>query len=114
MTKLRSPGSKKTSLHNDLTCQITREADQPISPNSSFIDPNSAFLHLSHLGLTPESIHLTDPAESLRRAAVHRDPPQLPRKPKGVVNMLMSREYLIWNDDEIVVSSRPVCKLEVR
>ena len=35
-----------------LTCHITREADQPISPNSSFIDPNSAFLHLSFLGLT--------------------------------------------------------------
>ena len=90
MTKLRSPGSKKTSLHNDLTCQITREADQPISPNSSFIDPNSAFLHLSHLGLTPESIHLTDPFA--RPPAPHPTPPK-PRSQMTTVEMLQSREY---------------------
>jgi hypothetical protein len=100
MTKLRSPGSKKTSLHNDLTCQITREADQPISPNSSFIDPNSAFLHLSHLGPTPESIHLTDPfADPLPRRTEKRvtqtPHPALP-KPRSqmtTVEMLLSREY---------------------
>ena len=90
MTKLRSPGSKKTSLHNDLTCQITREADQPISPNSSFIDPNSAFLHLSFLGLTPESIHLTDP---FARPPAPHPTPRASQLKRGVVNMLLSREY---------------------
>ena len=82
--------SRNARHHEVLTYKITREADQPISPNSSFIIQNSPFLSLSYLGLNPESIHLTDP---FARPPAPHPTPRPPQLKRGVVNMLLSREY---------------------